>query len=60
LRGDKTIYIAFIDWIAATAPQKGRKNSQKTYKYLLVPKNDNKQLFHIHFYLLRTTRKIGH
>jgi len=32
LRGDETIYIAFIDWIAETAKQKGRKNGQRTYK----------------------------
>jgi hypothetical protein len=32
LRGDQAVYMAFIDWIAAMARQKGRQKRQQTYK----------------------------
>jgi hypothetical protein len=32
LRGDEAVYMAFIDWIAAMAKQKGRQKSHQTYK----------------------------
>jgi len=32
LRGDQAVYMAFIDWIAAIARQKGWQKRQQTYK----------------------------
>ena len=32
LRGNETVYMSFIDWIAAMAKKKGRQKSHQTYK----------------------------
>jgi hypothetical protein len=32
LRGDEAVYMAFIDWTAEMAKQKGRQKSHQTYQ----------------------------
>ena len=32
LQGNETVYMSFIDWIAAMAKKKGRQKSHQTYK----------------------------